>query len=91
MQKNLTILFVSLSAVLVLDTLNAGQALVMLLLAGIIPGTNIAVDAGLMFEYILLLAGFTLSRITVGIYRAYDTRERTKTHPSNGTILSAQS
>lgn len=87
MKKNITILLVSFSAILILDTLNAGQALVMLLLAGIIPGTNVAINASLMFEYILFLTGFILARISSYAFRTYSAR----TQASNGTILSAQS
>jgi len=76
---------------LILDTLNAGHALVMLLLAGVVPGTSIVIDASLMFEYILLLTGFTLSRITLGLVRSYAARGGLIAQPSNGTILSAQS
>lgn len=91
MKKKLTILCVSLSALLILDTLNAGHALVMLLLAGVVPGTSIVIDASLMFEYILLLTGFTLSRITLGLARSYAAHDRLATYSSNGTMLSAQS
>ena len=91
MKKKLTFLCISLSAMLILDTLNAGHALVMLLLAGVVPGTSIVIDASLMFEYILLLTGFTLSRITLGLARSYAARGGLIAQPSNGTILSAQS
>ena len=91
MKKKLTILFVSLSAVLILDTFNAGQALVMLLLAGVIPGTNVVIAADSMLKCILLVSGFVCSRITVYAAHAYATVYRDTTQPSNGTILSAQS
>jgi len=90
MKKSLSVLFVSLSAILILDTLNAGHAIAMLLLAGIIPGTNISIDADRMLEYIFLLTGFTLSRVTTSLMRAYSLRQRDG-HASNGTMLSAQS
>lgn len=91
MKKNLSIIFVSLSAILILDTMNAGHALAMFLLAGIIPGTDIEIDAGRMFEFIVLLTGFTLSRITTNLVRAYGARQQGEGHPSKGTMLSAHS
>lgn len=54
---------------MILDSMNAGHALVMFLLAGIIPGTNIVIEAGRMFEFFTLLIGFTLSRITISLFR----------------------
>ena len=70
MQKKLTQLFTALSFVLILDSINAGHALVMFFLAGIVPGTNIVIDAESMLEVFTLLTGFTLSRITVNLIRA---------------------
>lgn len=91
MQKNVTILFVSLSAILILDTMNAWHAFAMFLLAGIIPGTNTTIDADHMLQYILLISGFTLARITTSLVRAYSSHQRSTTHASNGTMLSAHS
>lgn len=70
MKKALTILFLSLSFVIILDVLNAGEAIFMFVLAGVIPGTNIAIDASRMLEAFTLLIGFTLSRVTTGLMRA---------------------
>jgi len=75
---------------LILDTMNAGHALAMFLLAGIIPGTNTSIDADRMLEYIFLLTGLTLSRITTSLLRAYSLHQRNG-HASNGTMLSAHS
>ncbi len=69
MKKALTILFLSLSAILILDSLNAVHALMMFLLAGVIPGTNIAISGDRMLEFFTLLIGFTLSRITTHLIR----------------------
>ena len=69
MKKALTILFLSLSAIMILDSLNAVHALMMFLLAGIIPGTNVAISGDRMLELFTLLIGFTLSRITLGLIR----------------------
>ena len=71
---------------MILDTLNAGYALAMFLLAGVIPGTNTVIDAASMLESILLVSGFILSRITLTAVRGYS-----RLQASNGTILSAQS
>ncbi len=69
MKKALTILFLSLSAIIILDSLNAVHALMMFLLAGVIPGTNIAVSGDRMLEIFTLLTGFTLSRVTINLIR----------------------
>jgi len=72
MKKALTIIFVSLSFILILDSVNAGHALVMFLLAGVIPGTNITISGSSMLEGFTLLIGFTLSRITISLFRLRD-------------------
>lgn len=64
MKKALTIIFLSLSFVIILDVLNAGEAIFMFVLAGVIPGTNTAIEASRMLEAFTLLIGFTLSRVT---------------------------
>lgn len=64
MKKTLTIIFTSLSLLLILDSMNVGQAITMFLLAGVIPGTNIAISAATMLEFFALLIGFTLARIS---------------------------
>jgi len=69
MKKTLTILCISLSLILILDSVNAGHALVMFFLAGIIPGTNVAISAASMLEFFTLLIGFTLSRVTISLIR----------------------
>lgn len=70
MKKKLTILFTALSFILILDSMNFGHALVMFFLAGVIPGTNIIIDASHMLEFFTLLTGFTLSRITLNLLRS---------------------
>lgn len=81
MKKALTILFLSLSFVIILDVLNAGEAIFMFVLAGVIPGTNIAIDASRMLEAFTLLIGFTLSRITTGLMRANAQRQAEQKPP----------
>lgn len=63
MKKLLTIVFISLSAILILDSMNVGQAVTMFLLAGVIPGTNVALSGATMLELFALLIGFTLARV----------------------------
>lgn len=70
MKKIFTLLLLSLSFVLILDSANAGHALFMFLLAGVIPGTNIAISATTMLQAFTLLIGFILSRITLHLVRA---------------------
>ncbi len=70
MKKALTIIFISLSFVIILDVLNAGEAIFMFFLAGVIPGTNLIIGATQMLEAFTLLAGFTLSRVTTHLIRA---------------------
>ncbi len=64
------------SALIILDSLNAGQALVMFLFAGVIPGTNVAISGAQMLEFFVLLIGFTLSRITLNAIRHTSKRAR---------------
>lgn len=59
----------ALSLIIILDTVDAGHALVMFVLAGIIPGTNIILGADQTLELFALLIGFTLSRITLFVLR----------------------
>lgn len=69
MKKLLTIILVSLSLILILDSMNAGYAVVMFFLAGVIPGTSIAISGSTMLELFALLIGFTLSRVTLALLR----------------------
>ena len=92
MKKIITVVFLSLSALIILDSLNAGHAVVMFLLAGVIPGTNLAISADEMLNLFALLIGFSLSRVTTSLIRAHDERRAgARFQPSNGTILSAHS
>lgn len=69
MKKTLTIIFTILSLVIILDAFNAGEALFMFYLAGVIPGTDLAINANRMLEIFTLLIGFTLSRIAITLFR----------------------
>ena len=68
MKKTLTTLSLLGSAIIILDTFNAGQALVTFLLAGALPGTSITISASAMLFTYALLAGFAISRL-VGVKR----------------------
>lgn len=82
MKKIFVIILTILSAILILDTLNAGQAVAMFLLAGIIPGTNFALDATRTFEIFLFLGGFTLARIAVRLANIVAARRQNQAQPS---------
>jgi hypothetical protein len=71
MKKALTILFLTLSIVIILDSLHASEAIMMFLLAGVIPGTHTALSGAQMLEFFTFLIGFTLSRVTMSLVRMY--------------------
>lgn len=62
MKKTLTITFLILSSIIVLDSFNAGHALMIFLLAGIIPGTDIVVSAEDVLAATLLIFGLICGR-----------------------------
>ena len=64
MKKKLTIIFTVLSLLLILDSMNVMHAIAIFMLAGIIPGTNIVLNADRMLEGFTLLLGFVLARIS---------------------------
>lgn len=65
MKKSITILLVILSGIMILDSLNAGQALFMFLLAGVIPGTDISLSSSTTLALFGGLAGFVLARVAM--------------------------
>ena len=64
MKKAITITCINLSALLILDSMNAAQAAVMFIIAGNIPGTDIFVSATGMLTFFLFLLGIVTGRIT---------------------------
>ena len=64
MKRIIIITCITLSALLILDTMNAGHAIVMFYLAGQIPGTNLTLSATVMLQIFALLIGFVLARIS---------------------------
>lgn len=79
MKKTLTITFIILSAILILDSMDAAHALAMFLLAGIIPGTNVVMSATVMLEFFALLLGFVLARVCIYTGRAIVSAQATRT------------
>lgn len=63
MRKVIIITCLTLSGLIILDSLNAGHALMMFLLAGVIPGTNIALSATITLEFFALMTGFVVARL----------------------------
>lgn len=71
MKKTLTIIFIVFSGLLILDSMNAGHALAMFLLAGIVPGTNIIVNAHTMLTSIAGVLGFIVARTSIFFIKEY--------------------
>lgn len=69
MKKTIAIIFTLLSLLIILDSVNFGHALMMFLLAGVIPGTNITMNGEQMLEFTVLVAGFIFARITTYVFR----------------------
>lgn len=87
-KKTLTILLTVFSSIIILDTLNFGHVIALFLLAGVIPGTNISLDADTMLIVFSAITGFTLSRLFIKLAAALLQRSH---QASTGTILSAHS
>lgn len=64
MKKTIIITSLIFSALLILDSINAPQAVFMFYLAGQIPGTQTYLSAGTMMELFALLIGFVLARLS---------------------------
>ena len=64
MNKTLTTIFLILSTIIIIDVFNAGHALMIFLLAGIIPGTDIVISADHAFTFTLALFGLVCGRAT---------------------------
>ena len=74
MKKTIAIIFTILSFIFILDSLNFGHALMMFLLAGVIPGTDISISAGRMMEFFGLLIGLVIGRLSTRPLQALFTR-----------------
>ena len=64
MKKTLIITLTILSALLILDSMNAWHAAAMFYLAGEIPGTHHSISAATMMEIFAMLIGFVVARIS---------------------------
>lgn len=69
MRKTIIITSLILSGLMILDSMSAGHFLMMFLLAGIIPGTNIAISAQHMMEGFALVGGFVIARVMSYVLR----------------------
>lgn len=63
MKKTITIICIILSAVLILDSMDAWHAIVMFYIAGEIPGTHQSLNAGTMLIVFAILTGFVVARV----------------------------
>ncbi len=70
MKKTITLIFIFSSLVLILDSFDVSHALMMFYLVGIIPGTNISIDAARMLEFFALFTGFIFARIVNSTFRS---------------------
>lgn len=64
MKKIITITSLILSAMLILDSMNAGSALMMFIIAGQVPGTTVSIDASSMLFMFMLISGIIAGRLT---------------------------
>lgn len=71
MKKSITIVCIIFSALLILDSMNAGHALTMFLLAGIVPGTDVIVSANTMLSIIAAILGFVVARTSTAFVKEY--------------------
>lgn len=62
MQRYVITICLFLSGIMILDSLNAGHALFMFLLAGVIPGTGIVISGGHMLSLFALISGIVVGR-----------------------------
>ncbi len=65
MKTTLTTIFTIASLIIILDSVNFGHSLAMLLLAGVIPGTSTTIDANNMLMITSGLTGFVLARVSM--------------------------
>ncbi|MES2630461.1 MAG: hypothetical protein V4611_00710 [Patescibacteria group bacterium] len=70
MKKSIATILTIFSLLFILDSMNFGHAVMMFLLAGVIPGTNIAIDGEQMLTLFAMLAGFTVARVTTYLIKS---------------------
>ena len=86
MKKKIAVTITILSFILILDSMNAGHALAMFLLAGVVPGTNIVLSADRMLELIALLTGFVFARISIRATQAFNAYRLAALNPSETQV-----
>lgn len=64
MKKVIVIICLALSGLIILDSMQAGSAIVAFFLVGAIPGTKIVISASHALELFAVAGGFVLARIT---------------------------
>ncbi|RWZ78169.1 MAG: hypothetical protein EOT05_00135 [Candidatus Microsaccharimonas sossegonensis] len=64
MKKTITIICSLLAAIIILDSFNAWQVIVMFYIVGEVPGTRTSISANTMMSLFALLLGFVLARIS---------------------------
>ncbi|MFZ1301351.1 MAG: hypothetical protein WAQ27_02095 [Candidatus Microsaccharimonas sp.] len=83
MKKTITIILITLSLLLILDSIDFSHALMMFILAGVIPGTNITIDASQMLWLFAMIGGFIVGRAMAFVVRSLKTtRPAPVTHHS---------
>jgi hypothetical protein len=86
MKKTFTIIFLSLSALLILDSMDMSHALAMFLLAGIVPGTNIVLTADYMLMLFALLLGFVLARVCTAAFAILGSYKKSPKYQASKTL-----
>ncbi len=74
MRKTIITICLVLSGIIILDSFHVPHALAMFWLAGIIPGTNLVVDAGHTLMLFSLASGFVVSRLVIRLFWAVSAR-----------------
>jgi hypothetical protein len=79
MKQLLTTTFTILSVIIILDSMNFGHALMMFLLAGVIPGTTIVLSGEQMLQLFTTIFGFICARLARRAF-AYAVSRQTAQH-----------
>lgn len=79
MKQFFTTTFIILSVIIILDSMNFGHALMMFLLAGVLPGTTIVLSGEQMLQLFTIIFGFICARIVTRA-SAYAINRQTAQH-----------
>lgn len=74
------------SGILILDSFNVGQALVLFLLVGIVPGTSVRISADQMLMLTALLLGFISARLLNQTVRSIHRQMALRSQPKAATL-----